>query len=161
MKVFEILKLLEKTEKTSTCQKRQVGAVLITPNGVKYFGANKVMLGSKGVCYACDTKFHNIKELCPAVHAEIDCLLKAGKEACGGTLLVSYSPCPECCKAILSADVKRVIVKEFRRKPVIEQFWYLYEASDYDSLAEAMLKASDVEYIRLYKTTPDCLEVEV
>lgn len=161
MKPSEILKLLKEAEKMSTCQKRKVGAVLMLNGKAKYFGANKTMLNNKGICYACDTKFHSIKELCPAVHAEIDCLLKAGKEACGGTLLVSYSPCPECCKAIINAGIRHVVVTNFRRKPVTEPFWYLYEASDYDDLAWAMLKAAKIKYTRIGSIYPSDMEVKV
>ena len=155
MKKSEILKLLYETEKLSTCKKHKVGAVLIARNGEKYFGANQVALSSKGVCYACNTKFHSIKELCPAIHAEINCLLKAGKNAAGGTLIVSYSPCPDCCKAIITAGIRQVIVTARRRKPVIEQFWYLYEASDYDELAEKLLINARVKYIRLWDWNSD------
>ena len=145
----EILKLLYEAERLSTCKKRKVGAVIIANNGEKYFGANQSMLSSKGVCYACNIKSSNVKELCPAIHAEIACLLKAGEKAAGSTLIISYSPCPECCKAIIAAGIKQVIVLSRRLKPVIEQFWYLYETTNYDELAEAMLKAAKIKYIRL------------
>lgn len=160
MKKSEILNLLYKIEKLSECKKRRVGAVLIT-NKTIYTGFNHPIQSSKGVCYACSTKQQSIKELCPAIHAEIDCLLKAGKDAEGSTLVVSYSPCPDCCRAIIKAGVTHVIVASCRKKPVIEQFWYLYEADTYDKLAEIMLNDSAIKYTRLNEIALNDTEVEV
>lgn len=159
MNKAEILKLLSNVEKGSTCKKRQVAAILILNGEVKCVGVNHAIQSSKGVCYACATKFSGLKEVCPAIHAEIDCLLKAGEQANGGTLLVSYSPCPDCCRAIIKAGIRHVIVKDLRYKPVIEQFWYLYEVENYDELAEAMLKDAAIKYTRLSHITLNNAEV--
>lgn len=164
MKKSEILKYLNNAEGYSTCAKRKVGAVLLDNNNRVTFGANGPINSfnkkSKQICKLC-SECSISKELCPAIHAEIACITglnRVPELSLYGvkTLLVSYSPCPECCKAIARVGINQVVVKEPRVKKPDLSIRILHQIETYDDLAEELLKSVDVKYIRLWECDEDC-----
>lgn len=148
----EILITLKNLENKSNCDKRGVGAVLVDSLGyIVCTGYNHIAFDSmKEECHRCT---HNgTPILCPAIHAEIDCLTRTSdveiKTRQATTMYVSYSPCPDCCKAIREAGVKTVVVKE----PRTSHIW-LDEYMTYDQLSEKLL--SGINYIRLWELPND------
>lgn len=160
MKKFEILKLLEEAESRSNCLKRKVGAVLYTIRGLTVLGFNYVYntkLIYQDICDSCIND-GNTTLLCPAVHAEIAALLHSGMEQrfVGNILYVSYSPCPNCCKAIITAGISKVVVKEPKIKNLTHIESLTYQLDTYDELAEKLLTDAGITYIKLWEYNDDC-----
>lgn len=166
MNKLQILKLLNTYEQKSECPKKQVAAVLIR----KDLGADWILEGRHDLLrygvndrllpyndFRCDKCADGYKGMtCPAIHAEAQCLIGLPfNDTYKGTLLISWSPCPECCKLINAAGIKRVIVKEPRLKPTTKVDASFYGAKTYDELAEKIL---DCDYVRLWEI-PDDLTV--
>lgn len=169
----QILKLLNFYEQFSNCPKKKVAAVLlsdetiqsITDEFIEVNIANKniMRLLNRGVNFrvlphseaTCDLCIDGYKEAqCPAIHAEADCLLgESFRDTYKHTFLISYSPCPECCKLIRAAGISRVIIKEPRLKtpPIID--CVNYKVDNYDELSKKLLY--NVDYIRLWEMSED------
>jgi dCMP deaminase len=98
----------------STCGRRQVAAILVDAQGILLStGYNGV---PRGMTHCIDTPCAGAgdasgnNERCAAIHAEQNCLLRAGdKLTQAHTLYVSTSPCFNCSKLIVSSGVKRVV----------------------------------------------------
>ena len=87
--------------------RKQVGAVMVTPNSTTLTGYNGTPSGTDNLCE--DTQGKTKPEV---LHAELNCLLKAAKEGVsvtGSTLYVTLSPCMQCSAMLLQAGVKRVV----------------------------------------------------
>lgn len=97
----------------STCPRGTVGALVVKDNeirGTGYNGAPKGMPHCTEVGCALDETDHCHR----AVHAEINAIIQAGKETEGATLYCTHRPCINCCKAIIQADIKKVVyIKEY------------------------------------------------
>lgn len=154
MKKSEILNILNYIENGSNCTKRHVAACLVDNlNHVQLVGYNNICLPlGNHICKTCKSGIE--VKMCPAIHAEIDCLNKISRDEIImrglTTMFVSYSPCPECCKAIRVAGIKRVIVKEPRLKPVDPITADIYSVNYFDELSQKLLDG--IEYIRLWET---------
>lgn len=48
-------------------------------------------------------------EVCPAVHAEMNALIQAGRQSLGSILYVNAFPCKICARLIVNAGIKRVV----------------------------------------------------
>ena len=134
------MQMAQLVAKRSTCERRQVGAVLVKNNQIIASGYNGA---PKGITHCgvsgCMRKRLNVPsgqkhELCRGVHAEQNTIIQA---AVNGTSLVNsvlYStnfPCSICAKLIVNAEIKTVYVLE-----------------DYpDDLAKEMFNESDTEVI--------------
>lgn len=175
MKNFEILKLLKLYEQNSTCKKRQVAALLLEDGQVINHGTNQVVLPTNPRnCVNCDKGGNVVYDKlgvsytmpCPAIHAEVACLTTY--PICWSkdyALVVSYSPCPECCKLLCyTKGIHRVYVAEPRYKPIStnEQLMWLtpqqippVDMDNYDTLAKRLLNAAGIEYIRLWECPSD------
>lgn len=94
----------------SKALRKQVGAVLVTPNSTVLTGYNGTPSGTDNSCEDTHGKTR------PGVlHAELNCLLKAAKEGVsviGSTLYVTLSPCMQCSAMLLQAGVGRVVYYE-------------------------------------------------
>jgi dCMP deaminase len=110
----------------STCARRQVAAILVDAQGVLLSaGYNGV---PRGMAHCIDTPCSGAgdpsgnNERCSAIHAEQNCLLRAGdKLTQAHTLYVSTSPCFNCAKLIVSSGVKRVVqLTEYADKRGVE-----------------------------------------
>ena len=177
MKNFETLNILETIEQKSTCVKRKVAALLLEDGEIVKYGVNQVALPFKPTyCVGCskggkltyENGLPGVNIPCPAIHAEVDCLsnytLNLDKDY---AMVISYSPCPECCKLLSHIKgIKRVYVATPRYKPVTmsEQLAYLTngkmspDKDNYDTLAKRLLNAAGILYIRMWEK-PSTAEV--
>lgn len=105
----------------STCLKRQVGAVITKDNSIVSTGYNGA---ARGLEHCCDLYNECPRvilgahrgeryDICNSVHAELNALLQASKlghEVQGGVLYVLITPCINCARAIINADISEVVV---------------------------------------------------
>lgn len=102
----------------------QVGAVLVTSQGVTLTGYNGTPTGLPNECetvvktslpYLFEDKLVTKPEV---IHAELNCILKAAREgvSCiGATMYVTLSPCVPCAAMMIQAGVKRLVYKDVYR----------------------------------------------
>lgn len=99
----------------------QVGAVLVTSQGVTLTGYNGTPAGLSNECETehIDKDWFVTRITKPEViHAELNCILKAAREgvSCiGATMYVTLSPCVPCAAMMIQAGVKRLVYKEMYR----------------------------------------------
>ena len=109
----------------STCIRKHYGTVIVKNGEIIATGYNNPPRGEPH-CYTC-TKCKNGKDAstyidCPAVHAEMNCIISAGrKEMLGGDLYlagfdvetgtehINSTPCEICLRLIKNAGISRVI----------------------------------------------------
>ena len=94
----------------STCPRRQVGAVLVRQRRVIATGYNGSVRGDVH-CYDAGCLLEN-GHCVRAVHAELNALLQcaiSGQTSVGATLYSTDFPCVHCAKALVQAEVVRVI----------------------------------------------------
>jgi dCMP deaminase len=94
----------------SKAERKQVGAVIVTSNGVVLTGYNGTPSGTENSCEDSNgiTKIE-------VLHAELNCILKAAKEGVsviGSSLYVTLSPCKQCSAMIIQSGIKRVVYLE-------------------------------------------------
>lgn len=161
MNKLQILKLLKKYETEVSCPKKQVAAILVRQNleadwileghhDLLRIGTNCRLLPYND--FRCDKCVDGYKGFtCPAIHAEADCLIGLPfTETQHSTLLISWSPCPECCKLINRAGIDKVIIREPRLKLISKADSKFYDgAKTYDELAEKLLYSTT--YVRLWE----------
>lgn len=101
----------------STCTRRQFGAIIV--NGKKEIistGYNGVVRGAPHCdVIGCVKDEMSISSgmghgICPAVHAEQNALIQAGRQSVGCTLYVNGFPCKICARLIVNAGIARVVV---------------------------------------------------
>lgn len=91
----------------SKAKRRQVGAILVTSNGVMIPGVNGTFPGHDNTCETAEG--FTVPEV---IHAEMNALSKACREGVstkGAVLYTTLSPCIECAKMIAMAGVSRVV----------------------------------------------------
>lgn len=105
----------------ANCRGRRVGAVLVLQNRIISTGYNGVPEGManclQGGCLRCKNPENRYPtgtayDLCICVHAEENALLTAarfGIAVDGATMYSTIQPCFSCAKALLQAEVRRVI----------------------------------------------------
>jgi dCMP deaminase len=99
----------------------QVGAVLVTSQGVTLTGYNGTPVGLRNECETVkwDSKGDTYLVTKPEViHAELNCILKAAREGVScidATMYVTLSPCVPCAAMMIQAGVKRLVYKEMYR----------------------------------------------
>ena len=119
------LQIASAVAQRSTCTRRQYGAVLVKNDRIIATGYNGSARGEVNCCDGgtCVRQGlpHNVgyTSACPAVHAEQNALLSAGREAEGATLYLAGfdafgqidapTPCEICRRFIINAGVKEVI----------------------------------------------------
>lgn len=101
----------------STCLRRRVGAVITKDNNIISTGYNGAPSGVPN-CIDCPDQcyrtLNNIPsgeklDMCVAVHAEINAILRADKNNIkGGTAYVTTFPCISCAKALVQAGIKKI-----------------------------------------------------
>ena len=107
--------------KRSTCLRRQYGAILVKDDEIIATGYNGSPRGSDNCCDfgICHREGHSHNDgnyaECPAVHAEMNCLLSASRRDTMGSTLYLYGsekgktinaePCPICDRLIKNAGV--------------------------------------------------------
>jgi len=127
--------ILDILEKRATCERAQVAAIIARDNRIISSGYNGPPHGSPHCDLGCDTS----KSCTRATHAEINAIAyaaKSGTETDNTTLYCSYSPCPACARAIVSAGIKEIYFKK------------LYDNVDH-SMGLEILGLSGVNYYTL------------
>lgn len=121
----------------STCLRRQVGAVIVSPDhrliSTGYNGAPSglVHCDALGSCLRekMGIKSGTHHELCRGVHAEQNAIIQAAKQgSCvsGCTIYVTHTPCSICAKMIINAGIRKVIALNSYPDP--EALAYLMDA---------------------------------
>ena len=97
----------------SYCQRRKVGALIVTDIMIISDGYNGTPSGFENVC----EDDNNVTK--PYVlHAEANAITKIARSnnsSDGATMYVTASPCIECAKLIIQAGIKRVVYSEHYR----------------------------------------------
>ena len=99
----------------------QVGAVLVTSQGVTLTGFNGTPAGLSNECETeyIDKDWFVTRITKPEViHAELNCILKAAREgvSCiGATMYVTLSPCVPCAAMMIQAGITRLVYKDTYR----------------------------------------------
>lgn len=110
-------KIVEDVATRSTCFRHQFGAVIINEKReIVSTGYNGVVRGAPH-CedIGCVKEEQNIESgmghgICPAVHAEQNALIQAGKQSLGATLYTNSYPCKICARLMVNAGIKRVVI---------------------------------------------------
>lgn len=97
----------------SYCERRQVGAIIVSGSMIISDGFNGTPSGFENVCEDTNglTKPY-------VLHAEANAITKVARSnnsSEGATLYVTASPCLECSKLIIQAGIKRVVFNEMYR----------------------------------------------
>lgn len=107
----------------ATCDRLRAGAVLVKENRIVSTGYN----GSPPGLAHCDEVGHLMEEghCVRTIHAEHNVILQAavipGGTTCGATIYIKFSPCIHCCKYIVAAGIKRVVIgKIYRNSQAID-----------------------------------------
>ncbi|MCC5909668.1 MAG: cytidine/deoxycytidylate deaminase family protein [Clostridiaceae bacterium] len=131
------MEMAEVIKKRSTCQRRQVGAVIVNNKRILTSGYNGVPTGIKH-CQEAGCLRDELgvpsgerHELCRGLHAEQNAIIQAalhGVNIKESTIYVTHKPCIICTKMIINAGIKEIIFK-----------------GDYpDSLSEEMLQEAGI-----------------
>lgn len=109
----------------SPCLSRQIGAILVKENVVVATGYNGPPRGyphckpvDHGLCPRKAKGYASGEGLleCPAVHAEVNCIISAariGTSVSGSTLYMNcIIPCKDCMSLLINAGVREVVVED-------------------------------------------------
>jgi dCMP deaminase len=113
--------------KLSKARRAQVGAILVTRQGVTLTGYNGTAAGRPNDCEV----FHTVHDGKPVyvtkpevIHAELNCIMKAAREgvSCVDAIVyVTLAPCVQCAAMMVQAGVKRVVyLQQYRDNSGIE-----------------------------------------
>ena len=125
---MKYIKVAEVISKSSTCLRRQYGAVIVKDDEIVstgYNGAPRKEPNCTDLKY-CLREVKHIPhgeryELCRSVHAEMNAIISAGRKLCIGSDLYLYgydlndqstivpAPCMMCRRFIVQAGIKRII----------------------------------------------------
>ena len=100
----------------STCLRRKFGAVIVNEkHEIVATGYNGVVRGAPHCSEkGCIKNRLGIQsgtghEICPAVHAEQNALIQAGRQSLNCTLYVNAFPCKICARLIVNSGISRVV----------------------------------------------------
>jgi dCMP deaminase len=97
--------------KMSYCKRRQVGAVIATPdNRIISIGYNGTLNYTNNVCE--DENNNTLMEVQHAERNALDVCTKNGISTKGCDLYITTSPCIECAKSIYSTGIRTVYYKD-------------------------------------------------
>lgn len=113
------MKIVDIVSELGTCERRQVGAVLVRNRRILATGFNGTPPGSPHcndeICPGRKAPSGSSLSLCSAVHAEMNCLVycaRYGVSAMNSVLYVSCEPCDDCMKLIETVGIEYVFYKE-------------------------------------------------
>lgn len=139
------MKITKIVAERSTCNRQQVGAVIVKDKRILTTGYNGAPAGVvDSLELGCLRTEHNIAsgtrhEICRAIHAEQNAIIQAsstGTAIAGSTLYCTHTPCNLCAKMIVNAGIKRVVT-----------------LSDYpDSSFMTLFEAAEVEVVKMAET---------
>ncbi len=110
----------------SHCTRAKVGSLIVKGKMIISDGYNGMPSGFDNTCEVM-TPVHGIegageyKTDWKVIHAEANAILKCARHgtSCeGATLYVTLPPCPECCKLILQAGIKRVVYLDEKTRDI-------------------------------------------
>lgn len=108
--------LLDKVKTYSTCERRQVAAVIRnTYDEIQGLGYNKVILGNYYCCRRKSCTPGEDLNNCNAVHAEVMAIIDAARRnKCikGATIYITHFPCENCMRIIAASGIKNIIYYE-------------------------------------------------
>lgn len=96
----------------ATCDRKHVGAIIVSPDHRQVStGYNGAPMGMP----SCDEVGHEMVEghCVRTLHAESNALDFAGRLAMGCTLYVTVTPCYDCAKRIVNAQINRVVYDQY------------------------------------------------
>ena len=107
------LEIAEEVASRATCDRLQVGAVIVRDNRILTTGYN----GSLPDTPHCDEVGHLLKDghCVRTVHAEANAVLQAARFGIpleGAVCYSTYKPCLSCLKTLLGAGIKKIIYRE-------------------------------------------------
>lgn len=111
----------------STCEKVQVGSLIITEKYEFVYGSNngvgafscKASGCHRVKVYGDNSKLHRLPSDCMSIHSEVDAISKAAKsgiELNNAVIFVTRYPCEACARAIAAAGIRKVV---YGRKEMI------------------------------------------
>jgi len=108
---MEIAKMVAKR---STCDRRNVGAVIVKDKNILSTGYN----GSPKGLPHCDEAGHEISDghCVRTIHAEANALIQAAKHGVavdGAVMYLTDSPCYDCFKMLVNSGIKEVVYGEY------------------------------------------------
>ena len=114
------MKICELVASQSKCLSRKVGCIIVKNNNILSTGYNGTPKGYKncdeGGCWRCKSSSSGQNlDVCYCAHAEINSIINAarfGVNVNGSDLYTTSSPCLECAKAIINANIARVIYRK-------------------------------------------------
>jgi len=110
-------RITEDVAARSTCIRHKFGAVITNDeHGIVATGYNGVVRGAPH-CedIGCIKDEQDIDSgmghgICPAVHAEQNALIQAGRNSIGCTLYINAYPCKICARMIVNSGIRRVVI---------------------------------------------------
>ena len=107
------MRFAEHLARRSTCKRLQVGAVIVT-NDLEQVLALGYNGNARGLINTCDSEEVGN---CGCIHAELNALIKCGKQHPDKIMFVTSSPCVACAKAIINSRFSKVYFsREFRKR---------------------------------------------
>jgi dCMP deaminase len=107
--------------KRGTCSRLQVGAVLTIGNRIIATGYNGAPAGLRHCNHANEGDLEH-GHCARAEHAERNALIFAGREARGGTMFLTCTPCLSCLRSMVTAGIVRIVYRaEYRPDPRVEE----------------------------------------
>jgi len=97
----------------SYCKRLQVGAIIVTKEGIVIPGYNGTNAGQEN---CCEDKDGNTKQ--NVRHAELNSILKLANSTLSGqgaTMYVTHSPCQQCVNSIVFLGIKKLYFREHYR----------------------------------------------
>ena len=112
------LNIVDNVKTRSTCSRRQFGAIVVNEKKeIISTGYNGVVRGASH-CedLGCIKDEMGVESgmghgICPAVHAEQNALIQAGRLAEGATMYLNGFPCKICARLIVNAGIKRLVMR--------------------------------------------------
>ena len=104
------LRMASEWSSLSCCRRKKVGALIVKDGMIISDGFNGTPKGFPNDCEDANGDTHWY-----VLHAEANAILKVAKSSqsiSGATLYLTYSPCKDCSKLIIQAEIKTVIYRE-------------------------------------------------
>lgn len=109
------------------CVRRKVGAVIVKNDAVVGTGFNGAPAGERSCLDgACPRAYRDVvsgigyaASGCVVIHAEVNAIIRAGRERClGATLYVTDEPCESCAPLVRAAGIARVVTPSQNSSPL-------------------------------------------
>lgn len=117
------MRIAQQVASRATCDRKQVGAVIVRDKCILATGYNGSMRGLEH----CDEAGHMMEDghCVRTLHAEANAIIQAARHGVGidgGDIYVTASPCWGCFKMIANAGLRRIVFGEFYRDERIFEF---------------------------------------